>query len=307
MANSPGVGHEFPPFEVSWLKRDLLIFANSIGCTSDELHYLYERHPDFQPFPTYPMMLLLKRTDVEVIDFTIRNSLPPIPGVPQFSIHRLDGSRSITLLKPLPPTSEGQQFVINSRVSGVWDKQSAGSLVEVEYELLNVDTGTLHAKAKGSIFYMGQGGWGGPKGTSIQYPPPQGRKPDLISRYQTTPETPLLFRLNGDYNPLHAYPPRGKEMGFGGVVIHGLFTWNVAAHALLKELGGNDPANLRHFEARFASPVRPGDLLVTQAWQIGVGEDGIEEIRFITTIHGGKVCLSNGRALMRVVGKESRL
>jgi hypothetical protein len=37
----PGVGFEYPPTEVSWLKRDVLLFANSIGCTSDELHFLY--------------------------------------------------------------------------------------------------------------------------------------------------------------------------------------------------------------------------------------------------------------------------
>lgn len=38
----PGVGFEFPPVQVSWLKRDLLLFAHSIGVTyPDELHFLY--------------------------------------------------------------------------------------------------------------------------------------------------------------------------------------------------------------------------------------------------------------------------
>jgi hypothetical protein len=38
----PGVGFEYPPIPVSWLKRDLLLFAASIGATyPDELHYLY--------------------------------------------------------------------------------------------------------------------------------------------------------------------------------------------------------------------------------------------------------------------------
>ena len=39
--SSAGAGHQFPSQEVSWLKRDVLLFANSIGCTADELHYLY--------------------------------------------------------------------------------------------------------------------------------------------------------------------------------------------------------------------------------------------------------------------------
>lgn len=53
----PGVGYEFPPAEVSWLKRDALLFARSIGCTADELHFLYELHPKFAVFPTYPVVL----------------------------------------------------------------------------------------------------------------------------------------------------------------------------------------------------------------------------------------------------------
>lgn len=41
----PGVGFEFPSYEVSWLKRDLLLFAASIGATyPDELHFLYVGH-----------------------------------------------------------------------------------------------------------------------------------------------------------------------------------------------------------------------------------------------------------------------
>lgn len=41
--SGPGVGFEYPPVEVKWLKRDVLLFANSIGVTADELHFLYVR------------------------------------------------------------------------------------------------------------------------------------------------------------------------------------------------------------------------------------------------------------------------
>jgi len=43
--SGPGAGFEYPPSEVSWLKRDVLLFANSIGCTADELHFLYVQLP----------------------------------------------------------------------------------------------------------------------------------------------------------------------------------------------------------------------------------------------------------------------
>jgi hypothetical protein len=39
--SGPGAGFEYPPVEVAWLKRDVLLFANSIGCTADELHFLF--------------------------------------------------------------------------------------------------------------------------------------------------------------------------------------------------------------------------------------------------------------------------
>ena len=41
--SNPGQGFEYPAVEVSWLKRDVLLFANTIGCTTDELHFLYVR------------------------------------------------------------------------------------------------------------------------------------------------------------------------------------------------------------------------------------------------------------------------
>ncbi len=50
----PGVGFEFPSFEVKWLKRDLLLFATSIGATyPDELHFLYVSKCPFRYFDSY--------------------------------------------------------------------------------------------------------------------------------------------------------------------------------------------------------------------------------------------------------------
>ena len=96
-------------------------------------------------------------------------------------------------------------------------------------------------------------------------------------------------------------------MGFGGAIMHGLFTWNSTCHGLLQMLGGSDPANLREFQARFAAPVKPGDKLITEAWRIGEFKDGWEDVRFITKVEGGKIVLSNGRVLMRCTTTKSKL
>lgn len=119
-------------------------------------------------------------------------------------------------------------------------------------------------------------------------------------------ETAHLYRLNGDYNPLHADLEPGKKMGFGGPIIHGLFSWNTAAHAILQAFGASKPENLKSFQARFAAPVKPADKLIFEMWRMGkegVSEGGFEEIRFIVRVEGGKTVLTNGRAMVRVEGQ----
>jgi peroxisomal enoyl-CoA hydratase 2 len=196
---------------------------------------------------------------------------------------------------------------MRSKVIGVYDKGKSGAVVETETLIVDGE-GTVYSKAIGSGFYVGQGNFGGPKGpASVNYPPPQGKKPDVVSTHQLNAESAHLYRLNGDYNPLHATPEPGAKMGFGGAIMHGLSTWNFAAHALLKELGGSDPENLKEYQARFAAPVLPGQKLITEMWRMGGGEGGFEEVRFVTRVEGGKVVLSNGRALMKCVGSKSKL
>jgi acyl dehydratase len=192
---------------------------------------------------------------------------------------------------------------------GVYDKGKPGTVVETEQRLVDKDTGETYSRAVGSGFYVGQGGWGGPKGPkTVNYPPPEGRAPDATHTHQTTKETALLYRLNGDYNPLHATPEPGVKMGFGGPIIHGLFSWNMSAHAVLQAFGGSDPANIKEFQARFAAPVIPGVKLITEMWKTGqTDKDGFEEIRFIVKVDGGKTVLTNGRALVKTSGHKSKL
>jgi hypothetical protein len=168
----PGVGFEYPPFDVAWTKRDLLLFAASIGATyAKDLHFLYELHPKFAAFPTYPIILPFKHTDADVIDFYARSDAIPIPGVPKFDTkHVLDGERSIEFRKPIPVTSEGRQFEVRSKILGVYDKGKAGTVVETEQCLVEKSTGEVYSRAVGSGFYVGQGGWGGPKGNVFSFP-----------------------------------------------------------------------------------------------------------------------------------------
>jgi peroxisomal enoyl-CoA hydratase 2 len=246
-----------------------------------------------------------KKNTQDVIDFYAAQKATEIPGVPKFDSTRVvDGQRLIQFLKPLPTTSEGRKFEVRTKVIGVYDKGRPGTVVETQTDLVEVGTGEVYTRATGSAFFVGQGLWGGPKGpATVNFPPPKGKKPDYTFSDQTTTESALLYRLNGDYNPLHATPEPGEKMGFGGAIMHGLYSFNSTAHLMLKNLGGSDPSNLKEYQARFASPVKPGDKLVTQVWRTGDIKDGWEDIRFVVSVDGGKACLSNGRALMKVVGQ----
>lgn len=107
----------------------------------------------------------------------------------------------------------------------------------------------------------------------------------------------MLYRLNGDYNPLHAVPDAGVKMGLGGVIIHGLYTYSSTCHGLLRQMCNGDANRLKVYQARFVSPVRPGDKLVTDMWSTGI-MDGLEEVRFTTRKGDGQIVLGNGRALI---------
>lgn len=107
-----------------------------------------------------------KNNDQEVVDFYARSGATPIPGVPKFDSRRVvDGQRSITFLKPIPPTSQGRSFETRSKVLAVYDKGKAGSVVETE-TVLAERGGDEYSRAVGSAFFVGQGNWGGPKGES---------------------------------------------------------------------------------------------------------------------------------------------
>lgn len=253
-------------------------------------------------------MVVFKGQTQDVVDFYASQKAVKIPKVPDFDPSRVvDGQRKMEFFKALPVSSEGRQFESRTKVVGVYDKGRPGTVVETESDFVDVSNGDVYSRITTSSFYVAQGNWGGPKGpATVNFPPPKGKKPDYVLEHQSNKQSALLYRLNGDYNPLHATPEPGVKMGFGGAIMHGLYSWNTSCHEILKALGGSNPENLKEFQARFASPVMPGDKLITNVWRTGEVKDGFEEIRFVVEVAGGKVCLSNGRALVKVVEKEEK-
>jgi peroxisomal enoyl-CoA hydratase 2 len=226
-----------------------------------------------------------------VFDFIKRTAWAAVPGTPPFDPQRsVDGERGIEILKPIPVSSDGLDLELNGKVLGVYDK-GGNMILEAENTLRDTKTDTVYAKLTSTAFGIGQGGYGGPRGpTKPAYHPPN-RAPDAIHVFQTGQEQALLYRLCGDYNPMHADDEFGRKAGFKGAILQGLGTWNIAAHGVLKCMGDSDTARFRSFHARFASVVYPGDALETRMWKIAE-KDGFEEINFQTIVQSdGRVAL----------------
>ena len=68
----------------------------------------------------------------------------------------------------------------------------------------------------------------------------------------TPPNLALLYRLNGDENPLHADPERAKVAGFDRPILHGAASFGIAAHAVLRTVADYRPERLASIEARFS-------------------------------------------------------
>jgi acyl dehydratase len=165
-------------------------------------------------------------------------------------------------------------------------------ILEAEQQLVDVRTGTVYVKMSSTAFGMGQGGYGGPRGESKPAVKIPSRAPDAVHVYATSPEIAFLYRLCGDYNPMHADDDFGKRAGFKGLILQGLGTWNIAAHGVLRELGGADPKRFKSFGARFKSVVYPGDVLETRMWKTGKDKDGCENVVFETIVkNDGRIAL----------------
>ncbi|KAL1742761.1 HotDog domain-containing protein [Schizophyllum fasciatum] len=293
------VGHKAEDVPVDWNRRDLLLYAAGIGAKKDDLPLVYELHKDFAPIPTYPVVLQLKGAGSDVNLFSDRMKGKPIPGLPALDPNRVvHGSQSIEILKPLPLES-GPGWKWTSRYVAVAENKS-GIVLTAENTLVGAD-GQAYAKLYSSSFNVGAKATGQRFAKAIAGPPqakptPQ-RAPDYVFKDQTTPEQALIYRLSGDYNPLHIDPRIGKYAGFGGVILHGLSTFGFAARAVIATVAGGDPRALTLFGVRFTSPVRPGDALETKIWEVEGSRPGEVELVFETVnVTTGKVALGSGIA-----------
>lgn len=248
------------PVAISYAERDVLLYAVGIGCA--DLRFAYEHHPQFAVFPTFAIRwggagLVLDAT-----------ALPPSPGP-----LTIDAERQLELLAPLPLAGTVQ---VRSRLLAVYPRGKGSAFVEAESEVLD-GAGQVCVRLISGSFRRGVAqlgdiepfeGCGTSASTRIAAPE---RPADFELTAQIATNQAQLYRLSGDYNPLHIDPAAARFGGFEAPILHGLCTYGHCAQMLLGALCEGDPARFAMLRLRFSSPVFPGDALHLLGWFDGAG------------------------------------
>ncbi|CAK9032025.1 Peroxisomal multifunctional enzyme type 2 (MFE-2) (17-beta-hydroxysteroid dehydrogenase 4) (17-beta-HSD 4) (D-bifunctional protein) (DBP) (Multifunctional protein 2) (MFP-2) (Short chain dehydrogenase/reductase family 8C member 1) [Cleaved into: (3R)-hydroxyacyl-CoA dehydrogenase [Durusdinium trenchii] len=279
--------------KVSYNKRDLLTYAVGIGC--DELNYVYEHDADFAAFPTYPIVLTFKGTDQDVVDFPSEAmsegpSMPPLPGIKV----GLDGERYIEKIAPLDV--DGGELTVKSRIIGVHARGS-GASVEKE-ELIMDSNGKVIYKIISGAFLVGAKGFKDSGITNSEKVDIPKRAPDSVLEMPTTKNQAQIYRLSGDYNPLHVDPGFATMSGFKEPILHGLCSLGITAHAVIKQYCDGQASGFKAIKGRFAKPVFPGDTLVVEMWK-----EGDKIIVQSKSKASGDVCINNAYILLNTGAK----
>jgi len=247
--------------EVAYNARDCITYALGIG--SSDLKFVYENDGDFAMFPTYPIVLSFKGVDQDVVSFPseammAQNVTPPLPGVRA----GLDGERYFEVIRPMP--TEGGKFYLKRRMVGCLQKKK-GAAVHDE-TIITDEKGDIYIRMLGATFLVGAKGFHDIGTSTSEKVVVPNRAPDAISEMPTTPTQTHIYRLSGDYNPLHIDPMGAQLMGFKKPILHGLCSLGMSARAVLAQFGGNNPANFKAIRVRFAKPVIPGETLIVKQW-----------------------------------------
>jgi hypothetical protein len=142
----------------------------------------------------------------------------------------LHGEQWLDVFKPLPV--EGT-VIGRTSIEQISDKgEGKGAVIYITRDIIDAASGETLARVKMSTFRRGDGGFGG---ENLAGPAPAvlpERAPDHVCDLATLPRQALIYRLSGDYNPLHADPAVARSVGFDRPILHGLATYGLACRAV---------------------------------------------------------------------------
>ncbi len=248
------LGHRFEPVTTTYNDRETILYALGIG--EHDLRYVYEGHPHFAVFPTYPV----------TFGFSLLWKIVDVPGLRFNPMLLLHGEQYLELKKPLPAAAT---LTHQAHIAQVYDKGDKGAVVVLAVSSRD-EQGEEVAFNQYTLFIRGIGNFGGDRGPAGTTHEPPARLPDAVVEERIPDDQAMLYRLSGnDRNPLHIDPAMAAVGGFERPILHGLCTFGFAARAVLRTFGDHDPTRFQSIQVRFARHVFPGETLVTEMWRTG--------------------------------------
>ncbi|MEV5610379.1 MaoC/PaaZ C-terminal domain-containing protein [Streptomyces sp. NPDC052225] len=240
--------------EIAWDHKDIQLYHLGLGAglpatDPDELRYTLE-----SKLHVLPSFATVAGAGMGVVGGL------SAPGVEVNLAHVLHGGQTIELHRPIPVKGSA---TTTSRVAAVYDKTKAAVLV-LRTEVADTDGPLWTADAQ--IFVRGEGGFGGERGPSERLDVPS-REPDRTLDRPIREDQALLYRLSGDWNPLHADPEFAKLAGFDRPILHGLCSYGMTLKAVVDTLLDGDVSRITRYRTRFAGIVFPGETLRVRMWR----------------------------------------
>ncbi|KAL0701906.1 hypothetical protein Bca4012_058028 [Brassica carinata] len=249
------LAHKLPETRSTYNERDVAIYALGVGACgqdavdSDELKFVYHENGQehIQVLPTFVSLFSLG-------SLTHGLDLPGFKYDPSLLLH---GQQYIEVYRPLPSKASGS-LINKVSLAGLQDKGKA-AILEIETRSYEQGSDELLCMNRTTGFLRGAGGF------SNSY------QPFSYKNYPSTQSlAALLYRLSGDYNPLHSDPNVAKLARFPRPILHGLCTLGFAIKAIIKCICKGDPSTVKTISGRFLATVFPGETLITEMWLQGL-------------------------------------
>jgi len=254
------VGHAYEPLSVTYTEKDVALYALSVGiCSKDpldssQLQFVYENHTPFRVLPTMGV----------VFPAAVLTQIVSTPGLSFNPMMLLHGEQYLEIRRPIPTSGT---LTTSAHLSNIFDK-GKGALVLVD-AVTKDEAGREIVFNQFSLFIRGIGGFGGDRGSGAEHLHAiPNRAPDAVAKDTTAPNQAILYRLNGDVNPLHIDPNLASLGGFERPILHGLCTFGYAGRAVLEYFCANNPDHLKSIRVRFTRHVFPGETIMTEMWRV---------------------------------------